>query len=721
MNRATTAALAMLLGLAGAFPRALGAPALPAASPGVAPLDPAAPPAPAAPALAAEPPDPGADSAASPASADCETEVRVPRVPRTASEQRIEGLPLQTSTARSSDETLRLVPGLLVVQHGSEGKGPQFFLRGFDAVHGSDVEVTLDGLPMNVVSQVHGHGYVDLNLVPPEAIAGLSVQKGPFDVHAGDFATAGALRLSLGVPPEARGVRASYEAGLTNRHRLALTVAPADAGPVFLAAEALHDDGAGPDRFTRRLSALGRVCLGPAGRAPDLLVGAATQRFGSPNLLRAADLDAGRVGPGDAYTPGLTGQSDALLGLLRWRREWEPDTLDVRVGLVLRRFVLDTNYTGWLYDAQDGDFRRQRHDAAQGFAAAGWERRLLPGGRPLTLRAGLEWRGDFFSQTEVPLTEAGAAGGPAERDGRGHEQRASAALGATWRPRAYFEAEGGLRFDGFYLAFRDERPGGGPGSATLYALSPRLTTRFPLGHGVTLFAGYGRGLRSPEARAVAGGTATNEDVDLDAYRGGAPRVTVSDTAELGLRYAPADWLELALAGFATFVSNEMVFDHVSGTNIALNATRRLGGDFTGRVRPWPWLEVRLDLAAVHARFVETGHPIPGCPWLMLGLGLAAVHPRGFRGGLTGFYFAPRPLAHGATGSHQYGFDAMLGYRWRWLEFRLSVENLTNADWRAGEYHFASRFDRTVPGSRIPRTHVAPGPPITGRLGLTVWL
>src|SRR6187551_10460 len=54
----------------------------------------------------------------------------------TVSDREIEAIPV-----RSAEDALRLVPGLVMVQHGSEGKGHQFFLRGFDAVHGTDLEI----------------------------------------------------------------------------------------------------------------------------------------------------------------------------------------------------------------------------------------------------------------------------------------------------------------------------------------------------------------------------------------------------------------------------------------------------------------------------------------------------------------------------------------------------------------------------------------------------
>ena len=65
--------------------------------------------------------------------------------------------------ARSSQEFLRMVPGLFIAQHAGGGKAEQIFLRGFDVDHGTDFQVSVDGIPVNMVSHAHGQGYADLH------------------------------------------------------------------------------------------------------------------------------------------------------------------------------------------------------------------------------------------------------------------------------------------------------------------------------------------------------------------------------------------------------------------------------------------------------------------------------------------------------------------------------------------------------------------------------
>ena len=74
-------------------------------------------------------------------------------------------------------QVLRLIPGMITVEHsGGAGKADQYFLRGFDADHGTDVAFFTDGMPINFRSHAHGQGYADLNFIIPETIEGDAVR-----------------------------------------------------------------------------------------------------------------------------------------------------------------------------------------------------------------------------------------------------------------------------------------------------------------------------------------------------------------------------------------------------------------------------------------------------------------------------------------------------------------------------------------------------------------
>ena len=91
----------------------------------------------------------------------------------------------------NSQEVLRLVPGLFIGQHAGGGKAEQIFLRGFDLDHGTDINLTVDGMPVNMVSHAHGQGYADLHFLIPELIEKVGFNKGPYQADKGNLATAG--------------------------------------------------------------------------------------------------------------------------------------------------------------------------------------------------------------------------------------------------------------------------------------------------------------------------------------------------------------------------------------------------------------------------------------------------------------------------------------------------------------------------------------------------
>ncbi len=110
---------------------------------------------------------------------------------RAHDQQLISSLDIKLRPVTNSQEILRLVPGLFIGQHAGGGKAEQIFLRGFDLDHGTDIRLTVDGMPVNMVSHAHGQGYADLHFVIPELVEGVDFKKGPYNAEKGNLATAG--------------------------------------------------------------------------------------------------------------------------------------------------------------------------------------------------------------------------------------------------------------------------------------------------------------------------------------------------------------------------------------------------------------------------------------------------------------------------------------------------------------------------------------------------
>ena len=111
-----------------------------------------------------------------------------------ASAQEIRARDFELRPHATTQEVLQNVPGLVVSQHQGGGKAMQYLIRGFDADHGTDFAIFVDGVPVNLVSHAHGQGYADMNFVIPETIRDLKLWKGPYFTQFGDFENAGRAR-----------------------------------------------------------------------------------------------------------------------------------------------------------------------------------------------------------------------------------------------------------------------------------------------------------------------------------------------------------------------------------------------------------------------------------------------------------------------------------------------------------------------------------------------
>src|SRR5262249_47302559 len=88
-----------------------------------------------------------------------ETRIQAEAPTSAASAETIRDRDLALRPKATPEDILRVVPGLTLAQHQGGGKADQLFLRGFDADHGTDVAVFIDGVPINMPSHGHGQGY----------------------------------------------------------------------------------------------------------------------------------------------------------------------------------------------------------------------------------------------------------------------------------------------------------------------------------------------------------------------------------------------------------------------------------------------------------------------------------------------------------------------------------------------------------------------------------
>ena len=89
--------------------------------------------------------------------------VEAPPAFTAASSDEIRARDFETRPHETLQEILNNVPGLIVRQHQGGGKATQYLVRGFNADHGTDFAVSIDGLPGE-----HGHARARAGLRRPE-------------------------------------------------------------------------------------------------------------------------------------------------------------------------------------------------------------------------------------------------------------------------------------------------------------------------------------------------------------------------------------------------------------------------------------------------------------------------------------------------------------------------------------------------------------------------
>jgi len=154
-----------------------------------------------------------------------------------SSEQNVSGEDVNARPFSRPAEALEVVPGLIITQHSGDGKANQYFLRGFNLDHGTDLAISVDDMPVNMRTHAHGQGYADLNFLIPELIGSVNIRKGPYFADEGDFSSVGSVHVSL--LDSVNKTMASITAGSFGYRRiLGITSTKLGEGTLLIAGEA---------------------------------------------------------------------------------------------------------------------------------------------------------------------------------------------------------------------------------------------------------------------------------------------------------------------------------------------------------------------------------------------------------------------------------------------------------------------------------------------------
>ncbi len=637
--------------------------------------------------------------------------VTAPPPVSSSSEQIIPGRDFELRPQGRPADVLRLVPGLIINQHQGGGKAEQYLLRGFDADHGTDLALFVDGLPVNLRSHAHGQGYADLHFLIPETVKAVEVVKGPYFPEYGDFETAGAILFLTRDYVEENTLEVG--GGSFNTQRYVALISPTrDALKTLIAFEGYRSDG--PFEHPNGYLRFNLFAKASANIAEDmkLAVWASLYRaewHGSGQIperaIRSGLID--RFGAIDPNEGGVTQRTNLNIDY-SWRVT-DTQLFAVHVYGSYYALSLFNDFTLFLNDPEHGDMINQRDRRFVAGADTQYAIRSTPFGIPVTSTAGFQYRIDT---PHVVLANA------VQRHQVGRIQDVSI-VEQSYSPYVKFDLTPiekvrlvtGARGDIFRFQGTEHVDTTEPfETRDVTKARPNVKANLILGPWVAteLFANFGTGFHSNDARAVL----INPSLDA---------LPTAKGYEFGFRTRALPRTDIFATYWFLDLSSELVFVGDDGTTEARGRTHREGVEFGVKVQPLDWLSFTGDFTyTTKAEFVDTGTPIPLAPIWTARADITVRLPWGLSSSFEMRYLGDRPAdeerqftARGYT-----LFNWTGRYRYRNLEAFLSIENLTNVQWREAQFAFTSRLPGE-PAQGVNDLHFTPGAPRSFLGGIAV--
>jgi len=582
-----------------------------------------------------------------------------------ATEGTVGGADLLIRPMLKTAELLEAMPGMVAVQHSGSGKANQYFLRGFNLDHGTDYSAHVDGVALNLRSHGHGQGYLDINGLIPETVDGIDYRKGPYRADIGDFSLAGASFIRTIDRLDRSFV--SAEAGRFGWNRYAGGMSE-DVGQGTLTLVGEYKQYDGPWQTPEQLD-------------HGALWGKYTQQtsFGSAALTLSAydaqwnpteqipERGIGTPACADAFCaldPTANGQTQRVIltGTLNG------DDWDATVYAQHYDWDMKSNPT---YDYQINQFDQR-------WIIGGKASRTLIDTGTLQLLIGGDGRYDDATNVGIDHYEAGRF---VENIADNEIKEGSIGIysEATWYLTDKLRLLGGLRADHYDFDVSANSPGSAAGQTTDAQVSPKAGLAWEATDAVELYANWGRGFHSNDARGVV------NRVDP------VPGLSRGEGHEFGARSTLGD-LTLTASYWWLDQASELIFVGDSNSVEAKGGSEREGAELTAFWRPFDWLGIDAAYTESRARYVNNpeGAYVEGAIEKAAQLGIAATRDN-WDASLRLRYLGPYALVADNTDRAEPLLTASLRAARHWSAFTLYAEviNLLDSDRKEIVYNYAA--------------------------------
>ena len=601
----------------------------------------------------------------------------------------LSAIDLHIRPVNSAQDLLRLVPGLFLGQHHGGGIAEHIFLRGFDADHGTDVNVSVDDMPLNLVSHVHGQGFADLHFLIPELVTGYEFGKGPYYTQHGDFTTAGFVAFRTADELEKSTIK--LEAGQFQTGRLLAMVnllgdkAKQKGESAYIAGEAAFTNGPfeWPQHFSR-LNLFGKYNVNLArGEKLTMTLSTFGSQWRSSGEIPERAVDEGligRFGYIDSLQGGNTSRSNIIAKLCSTVSDnWY---MQNQIYYSWYQFSHRFNDTFFAEDSINGDrLRQQESRNLFGYNGKLIHHNYYGNDAELTSTFGLGLQLNQIHKRELSHIDDQFHVIEYLQLGDIKENIWNAYADETFRAGKWvFDA--GIRFDYLFFTYADQLNVSLP-SRSKVVFSPKLNVEFTPNPEIQIYVKAGKGFHSNDAKVVA--DSKGQEILPGAFG-----------MDLGLNWKPFPRLFLNAAIWYLHLQQEFIYNGDDGTLSPGNPTRRQGFDFSARYQFNRWLYAFLDFNYASAKDIRAPK---GADYLPLAVplssagGLNVKFANGINGGLSYRYMADRPANedNSLIAKGYFVTDLTAFYTKRKYEFGFEIQNLFNTTWREEQFAVSSRL------------------------------
>jgi len=620
------------------------------------------------------------------------------------STKQLANIDLLINPVNSSQEILRKVPGLFIGQHAGGGKAEQLFLRGFDIDHGTDISISVDGMPVNMVSHAHGQGYADLHFLIPETVDKLDFGKGPYYANKGNFTTAGYVNFQTKDQLESSLI--SFEVGRFNTQR---TVALIDLlgntknHHAYLAGEYQTSGGPfeSPQDF-RRLNLMGKYTANlPNNDKITFLASHFDSDWNASGQIPQRAVDSGlitRFGAIDDTEGGFTGRTNVAL---KYTKNIDNESF-IKSNLFYSHyhFELFSNFTFFANDPINGDQIRQKESRNLFGLESVWHKSKTTDFGNAEYQVGAGFRYDMVDNVGLWRTLNRTTTLSALAQGNVNETNYFT-FGQARFNLGNWSIQPGLRLDIFNFDYDDDLDNSESHlTATDAFVSPKLSFIYSPKQDVQFYLKTGTGFHSNDTRVVV---VQNDKQTLPGAIG----------VDLGSSWKPAPKLWLNTALWYLHLQQEFVYVGDEGIVEPSGKTRRVGVDVGVRWQLEQKLHFHTDFNYTIARSIEDPEGqnlIPLAPQLTMTGGLSLQLDNGFSGGVDYRFIKDRPATedNSIVAKGYFISDLNVNYKIGKITFGLVAENIFNTDWNEAQFATTSRlFDELEP---VEELHFTPGSP-----------